>query len=60
MWVGCGWVRVGWGGLGRAVGGSDVVLSICQRADAGDVARSLTGYRGVFVEANAITPARTS
>lgn len=46
--------------LDTALDGSDIVLSICPPADAEDVARSLAGYSGIFVEANAITPARTS
>lgn len=46
--------------LAAALDGTEVVLSICPPADAEDLARSLAGYRGTFVEANAITPASTA
>ena len=36
---------------------SDVVLSVCPPHAAVDVARSLDGYEGIFVEANAVSPA---
>lgn len=45
--------------VASAVDSADVVLSICPPANAEDVARSVSGYRGVFVEANAIAPERT-
>lgn len=44
--------------LPSALDGTDIVLSICPPAFAEDLARDMVGYRGVFVEANAITPAR--
>jgi len=37
---------------------SEVVLSICPPHAAADVARSLGGYAGTYVDANAISPAR--
>jgi 3-hydroxyisobutyrate dehydrogenase-like beta-hydroxyacid dehydrogenase len=43
-----------------ALDGTDIVLSICPPAAAEDLARELIGYTGVFVEANAITPARVA
>ena len=46
--------------LDTALDGADIVLSICPPAGAEDLARSLSGYRGTVVEANAITPARTA
>lgn len=35
---------------------ADVILSVCPPSAAVDVARSVTGYRGVFVDANAVAP----
>lgn len=46
--------------LPSALDGTDIVLSICPPAGAEELAASLSGYRGTFVEANAITPARTA
>lgn len=46
--------------LDAALDGADIVMSICPPAGAEDLARSLSGYTGIFVEANAITPARTA
>ncbi|MGV1006967.1 MAG: DUF1932 domain-containing protein, partial [Candidatus Nanopelagicales bacterium] len=46
--------------LPAALAGTDIVLSICPPAAAEDLARELIGYTGVFVEANAITPARVA
>ncbi len=46
--------------LAAALDGTGIVLSICPPAGAEDLARSLSGYAGIFVEANAITPARTA
>lgn len=46
--------------LPTALDGADIVLSICPPAAAEDLAAELVGYTGVFVEANAITPARTA
>ncbi|MDI3313842.1 MAG: DUF1932 domain-containing protein [Mycobacterium sp.] len=45
-------------GLTAALDGADVVVSICPPAHAEDVARAVAGYTGVYVEANAIAPAR--
>lgn len=45
--------------LATAMDGAEFVLSICPPANAEDVARAVAGYTGVFVEANAIAPART-
>ncbi|MFI5867680.1 DUF1932 domain-containing protein [Streptomyces sp. NPDC051546] len=39
---------------------AEVVLSICPPAAAEDLARSASGYDGIWVEANAITPHRTA
>jgi 3-hydroxyisobutyrate dehydrogenase-like beta-hydroxyacid dehydrogenase len=36
--------------------GSDVILSVCPPHAAEDVARSVSGFRGVFVDANAVSP----
>ena len=44
--------------LSSALRGADVVLSICPPAAAEDLAGQVRGYRGVFIEANAISPAR--
>ena len=48
--------------LPSALEGADIVLSICPPAFAeevaGDLARDVVDYRGLFVEANAISPAR--
>ena len=38
---------------------ADLILSICPPAAAEDVATTAPGYRGIWVEANAITPQRT-
>ncbi len=52
------------GSMAELVGGSEVVLSICPPAAAEDVAVEVagvggaTGFRGVFVDANAISPHR--
>src|SRR5574337_28135 len=45
--------------LAAALDGTDVVLSICPPAHAEEVARAGAGYTGIYVEANAIAPART-
>jgi 3-hydroxyisobutyrate dehydrogenase-like beta-hydroxyacid dehydrogenase len=37
--------------------GCDVVLSVCPPGAAVDVARSVVGFRGVYVDANAVSPA---
>lgn len=44
--------------LPSALDGTDIVLSICPPAFAEDLAADLVGFHGVFVEANAIAPAR--
>lgn len=44
--------------LAAALDGADIVLSICPPAHAEDVAREVAGYTGVYVDANAIAPAR--
>lgn len=44
--------------LATALDGSDIVLSICPPAFADEVARSVDGFTGVYVEANAIAPER--
>ncbi|GAB2607503.1 NAD(P)-dependent oxidoreductase [Streptomyces capparidis] len=46
--------------LPRALAASDVVLSICPPAAAEDVARlvAATGFSGLYVEANAVSPRR--
>ncbi|HKN99860.1 MAG TPA: DUF1932 domain-containing protein [Pseudonocardiaceae bacterium] len=48
------------GSLAELVAGSDVVFSICPPANASDVAEQVAtaGFAGLFVEANAINPAR--
>lgn len=44
-------------GSPREVAGSDVVLSVCPPHAAPEVARSLERFEGVYVDANAISPA---
>ena len=44
-------------GTAAEVARSDVILSICPPHAARDVARSATGFRGVYVDANAVSPA---
>ena len=44
--------------LATALTDCDVVLSICPPAHAEDVAQSVAGYTGVYLDANAISPAR--
>ncbi|MEU2834578.1 DUF1932 domain-containing protein [Streptomyces lavendulae] len=46
--------------LKQVLTNAEVVLSICPPAAAEDLARSASGYGGVWVEANAITPQRTA
>jgi 3-hydroxyisobutyrate dehydrogenase-like beta-hydroxyacid dehydrogenase len=48
--------------LGDLLSGADVVLSVCPPAFADDVADQVAAhdYPGIFVEANAINPARTA
>ncbi|MFJ3205842.1 DUF1932 domain-containing protein [Streptomyces sp. NPDC086989] len=45
--------------LKQVLSNAEVVLSICPPVAAEDLARSASGYEGVWVEANAITPQRT-
>ncbi|MFD0353642.1 DUF1932 domain-containing protein [Streptomyces sp. NPDC127110] len=47
-------------GLPQLLSDAELVLSICPPAAAEDLARSASGYEGVWVEANAITPQRTA
>jgi Domain of unknown function (DUF1932) len=44
--------------LATALQDCDIVMSICPPAYAEDVARSVAGYTGVYLDANAISPAR--
>ncbi len=46
--------------LGELLANSDIVLSICPPAVAEEIASTVAGigYRGIYVEANAISPAR--
>jgi 3-hydroxyisobutyrate dehydrogenase-like beta-hydroxyacid dehydrogenase len=44
------------GTVQRLVTQSDVVLSVCPPHAAADVAQDLPGFRGIFVEANAVSP----
>ncbi|MFF1785578.1 DUF1932 domain-containing protein [Kitasatospora sp. NPDC058243] len=48
--------------LGLALGTSDVALSICPPAYADEVARAVAAraFRGIYVDANAISPSRAS
>jgi hypothetical protein len=38
-------------------GGADVILSVCPPHAAVEVARSVAGFRGIYVDANAVSPA---
>ncbi len=40
----------------KLVGAGDVILSVCPPHAAVEVARSVVGFRGVFVDANAVSP----
>ena len=46
------------GALDALVGEADVILSICPPHAALDVARACAGFDGIYVDANAISPAR--
>jgi 3-hydroxyisobutyrate dehydrogenase-like beta-hydroxyacid dehydrogenase len=46
-------------GLAELTARSDLIISLCPPAAAEEVGRSVAGFDGVFVEANAISPART-
>jgi 3-hydroxyisobutyrate dehydrogenase-like beta-hydroxyacid dehydrogenase len=45
------------GSVARLVQLSDVIISVCPPHAAREVARSLAGFEGVFVDANAVAPA---
>jgi 3-hydroxyisobutyrate dehydrogenase-like beta-hydroxyacid dehydrogenase len=45
------------GGLAEVVGRSDLIVSVCPPAAALDVARLVAGFRGLYLDANAISPA---
>jgi len=45
------------GSVGRLVQLSDVIISVCPPHAAREVARSVAGFGGVFVDANAVAPA---
>ena len=45
------------GSVGEMSGRASVILSVCPPHAARDVARSVSGFRGVFVDANAVSPA---
>src|SRR5213080_3672925 len=45
------------GSVDEVVRRSDVILSVCPPHAALDVARSLSGFTGVYVDANAVSPA---
>lgn len=47
------------GSIASVTAESDVVLSVCPPHAAEDVARSVSGLEGVFVDANAVSPATT-
>jgi hypothetical protein len=48
------------GTLAALVGESDVILSICPPHAALDVARACAGFHGIYVDANAISPAHAA
>jgi 3-hydroxyisobutyrate dehydrogenase-like beta-hydroxyacid dehydrogenase len=45
------------GSVGRVVQLSDVIVSVCPPHAAREVSRSVAGFEGVFVDANAVAPA---
>jgi 3-hydroxyisobutyrate dehydrogenase-like beta-hydroxyacid dehydrogenase len=45
------------GTVDRLAGESNVVMSVCPPHAAADVAQSVSGFEGVFVDANAVSPA---
>ena len=47
------------GAAGAVAGASEVILSVCPPHAAVDVARSVAGYEGTFVDANAVSPQTT-
>jgi 3-hydroxyisobutyrate dehydrogenase-like beta-hydroxyacid dehydrogenase len=44
-------------GLAEIVGRSDLIVSICPPGAALDIAREVTGFGGIYLDANAISPA---
>jgi len=44
-------------GMAEIVGRSDLIVSVCPPAAALDVARLVAGFRGLYLDANAISPA---
>src|SRR5580658_534126 len=51
----------GLGSLDRALAASDAVISICAPSGALELARQVAshGFRGIYIDANAISPARS-
>jgi 3-hydroxyisobutyrate dehydrogenase-like beta-hydroxyacid dehydrogenase len=47
------------GSAGEMAGQADVILSVCPPHAALEVARSVAGFEGVYVDANAVSPATT-
>jgi 3-hydroxyisobutyrate dehydrogenase-like beta-hydroxyacid dehydrogenase len=47
------------GSVGEMAGQADVILSVCPPHAALEVARSVAGFRGIYVDANAVSPATT-
>jgi len=47
------------GTAGEMAGRADVILSVCPPGAAVEVARSAAGFRGIYVDANAVSPATT-
>ncbi len=45
------------GSVGEMSGRADVILSVCPPHAALEVARSVAGFRGIYVDANAVSPA---
>ena len=45
------------GTVGEMSGQADVILSVCPPHAALEVARSAAGFRGIYVDANAVSPA---
>ncbi len=47
------------GSAGEISGQADVILSVCPPHAALEVARSMAGFQGIYVDANAVSPATT-
>ena len=47
------------GSASEVAGQADVILSVCPPHAALEVARSVAGFRGIYVDANAVSPATT-